>query len=258
MEIVLPLLNLQLVEMHAPAVDAHRCTRLHPPVCDAMFGDGFGQFVRCRFRHASARQHGPSHVHQSVEERARRQYHALGAERHAPQGDHSPHFAILYQQPAHGVLPDVQIRCILQHLTPRPNELIAVALRTRAPHGRPFRTVQYAELDGGAVRYHARMSAQCVDFAHDLSFGNATDGGVATHLCNLVHVHGDETRLRPQSGSRGGRLTTGMSGTDYNDVILKFHTLMSFISAKLLHKFDSARCLLSAFQADKKTAGHSS
>ena len=94
-EVRLAVLHFHILVVDAAAVDAHGRAGLHAAVSDAVRGDGFGQFVRSRFGHASAGQHGAAHVHQSVQEGAGGDDDAACVERHAPYCLHAPHFTVL-------------------------------------------------------------------------------------------------------------------------------------------------------------------
>jgi hypothetical protein len=56
-----------------------------------------------------------------------------------------------------------------------------------------------------------------------LTFRYASDGRIATHLAYLVHVHGDEKRLRTEIGSGARGFIASMSGTHNNDIVIQFH-----------------------------------
>ena len=239
-------MHFHILVVDAAAVDAHGRAGLHAAVSDAVRGDGFGQFVRSGFGHASAGQHGAAHVHQSVQEGAGGDDDAACVERYAPYCLHAPHFTVLDEQAAYGVLPDVQVGRVFQHLAPGPDELGTVALRAGAPHGGTFRAVEQAELDGRSVRHQAHVSAQGVDFADDLSLGDAAHGGVAAHLPDFVHVHGDEAGLRAQAGCGGCGFASGMAGAYHDYVVVEFHCslFLCFCWAKVQKKGAEALFLM--------------
>lgn len=60
-----------------------------------------------------------------------------------------------------------------------------VALGTRRPDRGAFGSVQQAELDGSRIRNNPHCASHGVDFADDLTFGNASDCGIAAHLSNM-------------------------------------------------------------------------
>jgi hypothetical protein len=74
-----------------------------------------------------------------------------------------------------------------------------------------------------AVSDHPHHTAQGIHLADDLSLGDTPDGGVATHLTNLIHIHRDQAGLRAQAGGSMGRFASGMTGTDHNHVIFQRH-----------------------------------
>ena len=185
------------------------------------------QLFRCGFGTTAALQLGATYVHEAVEEGARRDDDTLGMQGNVHIGLHARHLLrlLVNEQFPHLILPDAQVLRVLQDLSPFPDELCPVALSTGAPHGRTLAAVQHPELNGGAVGNLARMSAQGIYLAHYLPLGNAADGRVARHLCNLVHVHGYQAR--PGTKPCTGRccLATGMPGTDDNNIVIEFHHL---------------------------------
>ena len=224
-EVILAHLFFHVFEVYASSVNAHRCPGFHPSVCDAVLLDGFCQFVRSRFGHTSPGKHDSSDVHQPVQEGTGGDDDALGVEGAAPDGEDAPNFAVGYQELPHGVLPDVEVGRVLQHLAPCPDELVAVALGAGAPHGRAFRAVQQTELDGCLVGHSSCPSAQSVYFANDLPLGYAADGRIATHLTNLIHIHRDETGARAQVGRGGGGFASGVAGAYHDNVVIEFHAV---------------------------------
>ena len=83
--------------------------------------------------HASA-----SHVHQTVQEGARRDDHSPRPQFGAPHGGYALHLPIFCDDFGHLVLPDAQVFGVLHHVSPRLDEFGAVALSPWAPHGRTF------------------------------------------------------------------------------------------------------------------------
>ncbi len=171
---------------------------------NAMLRDGLSKVEGSGLRYTSALQFRAADVHQSVEERACSYDNTASLQSDIHVGLHThnsfyrfPHLIVvrgimaflLDKEFLHLILPDGKIGRILQNLPPGPDELATVALCTRAPHGWAFRAVEHAELNGGLVRHDTHLSSQCVDLAHNLSFGNASDSRITTHLGNFVHVH---------------------------------------------------------------------
>ena len=86
------------------------------------------------------------------------------------------------------------------------------------------------------------LSAKGVVLPHDLTFGNASHGRVATHLRNLVHVHGDEQRPGSDVCRRARRFAARVASTNHYHIVFKIHVLV--FSAKVRNKFDFLFVLL--------------
>jgi hypothetical protein len=82
----------------------------------------------------------------------------------------------------------VQVGLGLEHLAHLEAILLLVALRTRRPDSRSARGIQQAELDADCVGDFAHDATQGIDFAHQVSFGDAADGGIARHLRDEIDV----------------------------------------------------------------------
>ena len=236
--------------IHAAGIDAYRRARLHACRAYAEGVDALGEMERGRLCNAAARKHAASDVHQSVEEGAGGDDDAAGIELNAPDGadagdggggvagcsgvaGYSGYSGISgcsgisgisgYYQLFNLVLPDVEVRCLVKLMAPFPYEFATVALCSRTPHGGTFRTVEHPELNGSAVGDYTHSSSESINLAYYLSFGDTTDGRVARHLCNLVHVHGDETCLGTEACRSACCLTASMSASDDYNIVEKFH-----------------------------------
>ena len=70
----------------------------------------------------------------------------------------------------------------------------------------------------------AGESTQGIYLTHELAFGDAPHGGIAGHLADLGHIHGDEQNPAAQVGRCRSRFIAGMASTYDDDVILgMFH-----------------------------------
>ena len=194
-EVVFTQLDFHVFEMNRALVDADRCSCLHPVVSDAMTGNAFCEVLHGRFCNASALNHLTADVHQAVQEGSGCDDHALGIQRHAPDGSDPDSLSVFHDQFLCLVLPHIEVVGMVERPPPFPDELAPVALCAWTPHGWSLGAVEHAELDGGGICHLSHLTAQRVNLADYLSFGNATDGRVARHLGNLVHVHCHQTRL---------------------------------------------------------------
>ena len=97
---------------------------------------------------------------------------------------------------------------------------LLVALGARAPDGGTARRIQQAKLDADGIGNLAHDAAECVDFAHKVPLGDAANGGIAAHLGNEVHVHGDERGFQAHARGGHGGFAARMAGAHHNHVVL--------------------------------------
>lgn len=69
----------------------------------------------------------------------------------------------------------------------------------------------------GGIGDLAHDAAQRVDLAHQVSFGDAADGGIAGHLRDQIHVQREQGGLQPHAGSSHGGLAPCVAGAHDND-----------------------------------------
>ena len=165
-------------------------------------------------------------MHQSVQEGTSCHDHAFGIEFCTPDGTDTNSRLILNDEFISLILPDFKILRFIKSSTPFPDELPSVALGTGTPYGRSFTNVQHPELDGSGIRHETHLTSQGIDLAHNLPLGNTTNGRVARHLGNLVHVHRHQTGLSTHVGAGTGCLATCMSASDDNHIIFQYHILL--------------------------------
>ena len=79
----------------------------------------------------------------------------------------------------HHILPDGQVGLGEQVALDRSSILLAVDLRPSRPYRRAFAAVEYPELDTRLVGPQAHLTPQCVDFAHQVALGQASNGRIA-------------------------------------------------------------------------------
>jgi len=115
---------------------------------------------------------------------------------------------------------DLQSGLPLQHHAHLQPVGLLVALRPRRPDGRPARCIQQPELNAHGIGHLAHDPAQRVDLAHDMSLGNASDGGIAGHLRDQISVQREECRAQPhaRAGHRG--FATGMTGSNHGNIVM--------------------------------------
>ena len=95
-----------------------------------------------------------------------------------------------------------------------------VALGARGPDGGAAGGVEQAELDADGVGDFAHDAAEGVDFADQMAFGDAADGGIAGHLRDQVDIERVEGGLQAHAGGGHGGFASGVAGADDHHVEL--------------------------------------
>ena len=120
--------------------------------------------------------------------------------------------AVLMEKAGGLALFNVQVRLAFANLFEAELVGFFIALGAGRPDGRVFFGVQHAELESGHVGGFAHFAAEGVDFAGEVSFGKAADGGVTGHLADGIEVDREEEGAASHAGGREGGFDTGMAG----------------------------------------------
>ena len=78
-------------------------------------------------------------------------------------------------------------------------------------------------MNGAPVGNEPGIAAKGVHFTHDLAFGDAPHGGVARHLTNDPHVHGDEQGGGPKVRGSCGGFVAGVACAHDDDIVRLNH-----------------------------------
>ena len=140
---------------------------------------------------------------------------------------------IFYQEFICLILPDIQILRFIEMSAPLPNEFPSIALSSWTPHSRTLAYVQHTELYGGGISHQTHLTSKRINLTYNLTFGDTTNSWVARHLRNLIHVHRHQTGLSTHIGRSAGCLTTCMTTSDNDDIILQNHNQCLFLPAKI-------------------------
>ena len=95
-----------------------------------------------------------------------------------------------------------------------------IRLATQGMHGRAFTHVEHTHLNGRSIRIDTHLTAQRIELIHKMTFTRAANGRVARHKCNIIQTDGRHQRAMTHAGAGEGRLTTSMTATDDNDIII--------------------------------------
>ena len=93
-----------------------------------------------------------------------------------------------------------------------------VALGAGRPDGGAARSVEQAKLDADGVGDLSHDAAEGVDFADEMSFGDAADGGIAGHLRDQIDIERVERGLQAHARGGHGGFASGVAGADHDYV----------------------------------------
>jgi hypothetical protein len=96
-------------------------------------------------------------------------------------------------QPSNRALYGLQVCVIFEERSYRSSVESPIALRARRPYCRTLAPVQHPELKHGEIRSSSHYSAKRIHLAHDGSFRDSADRGVARHLADSLERARDET-----------------------------------------------------------------
>ena len=156
-----------------------------------------------------------------------RQHRAAIAQPYAAGGSRSPISPRLVKHQIHYFrLLDVQVCLRLEHLAHLNPVLALVTLRARRPDCGAAGGIQQTELDAHCVGDLAHDPAKCIHFPHQMALGDASDRGVARHLCNEIQVETEQCCPQAHARCGHGRFASGVAGTHNYNVVLfrKRHT----------------------------------
>ena len=216
---LLTLLPLAEVKVDRPTIQPHRRAGLHPIGPEAQPGDLLREAERGWFGDASAGDLHATDMHQTIEEGPIGEDHRLRLYPKPHGGDDAGDRPTLEEQLHDSILPEGEVGRLLEISSPEVGEAAPIALGARTPHRGPLAPIEHPKLHRRPIGDDPHQTAEGIQLAHDLPLGYAPHSGVARHLGDLVEIHGDEEGTGAEQGSRMGRLTAGMAGTDHDNVI---------------------------------------
>lgn len=116
-------------------------------------------------------------------------------------------------------LEDAEVGFLLEDLLHADAVELFVALSAGAPDGGAAGGIEETELDADVISDFAHQSAEGIDLADEVAFGDAANGRVAGHLRNEVGIHGDDAGLKAHSGTGARGFATGVTGADDEHVV---------------------------------------
>jgi hypothetical protein len=100
---------------------------------------------------------------------------------------------------------------------------IAISLGAGRPHGGALTGVEKPKLDTSGIYVPGHLTAECIDFTHQMPLCQPAYCRVAGHLRNRIKVKGEEKDTATHTGSSQSCLTARVAGTYNNHIIIVRH-----------------------------------
>lgn len=95
---------------------------------------------------------------------------------------------------------------------------LAIRLRPRTAHRRPFSPVEQTKLDTRRIGDPSHQPVERVNFPHEVALAEAADRGIAGHDADRVLPMGNESRFGAKSSGGRGRFAARMTTADDDNV----------------------------------------
>ena len=158
-------------------------------------------------------------MHQGPEEGAGCNDHGGASEFDIQIGPHAGNSAVLEVQSRDRSLKELKVLLQLQRMLHPILVGLLVGLHPRCLNRQALGLIEQPKLDSGHVGIDGHLASQCINLAHDVALGLATDRGVTTHRGNGVDVAREEEGGCTHSRRRQGRFTSRVTGSADDHII---------------------------------------
>jgi hypothetical protein len=93
-----------------------------------------------------------------------------------------------------------------------------VGLDPGAPNRWSFAAVEHAAVNGGSIGGSRHQAVKHVQLADEMTLAHSADRRIAAHLAGIFRAEAEESSTGACPSGSGHGLTTGMSGTDDDNV----------------------------------------
>ena len=163
-------------------IQARRRSGFEPTLWQFQLSEAVRQAQCRRISGSSRRVTAQSNMDLPIQESSRRQHHGPGRELDAGLGNGADHPFSLHHQVIHRLLKQTQIRLVLQPMTDRGLVQDPVCLSASGAHRRPLARIEHPKLNAGFIRSRGHDATHGIYFLDQMSFSDAANGRVATHL----------------------------------------------------------------------------
>ena len=139
---------------------------------------------------------------QAVQEGANGQYYRLATDADPALGDHAGNPIPVHDQIVTGLLEDLQVGVVLQHLAYDGLVQQAIRLGTGGAHCRSFGGVEGAELDPAKIDGACHDPAEGIYFLDQVSLADPADRRITGHVSQRIDIVGQQQGIQPHPGCR--------------------------------------------------------
>jgi hypothetical protein len=93
-----------------------------------------------------------------------------------------------------------------------------ISLDARPLDGTSLTAVEHPSVDGRTVGGAGHESVKDIEFAHQMTFADAPNRGIATHLAKILGTEADQRDASASPRSRGCRFGTRMPSTNDQNI----------------------------------------
>lgn len=159
-------------------------------------------------------------VDQTVQEGTDRQHHCLATDADPALGDHTGNTIPVHDQIVTGLLEDLQVRVVLQHLANDGLVEQAIRLGTSGSYCRALGGVECTELDPAKIDGARHDPAECVNFPDQVSLADPADRRITGHVSQRIDIVGQQQGVHAHAGCRCCCFGSGMTATDDDHIKL--------------------------------------
>ena len=146
-------------------------------------------------------------------------------------GDNAGNFSALHQKLGDGRLLELQIRFPFENVLHMFLIAAAVCLCAKGMYGGSFAAVEHPILNAAGIGGFCHLSAERIEFTHQMPFAGAADGRVAGHIADGIQIDGKNNGAKTEPCGSQRRFNSGMTGADHGNI--KFSCEISHIIRSL-------------------------
>ena len=171
-----------LRKVYGRSQNARRRSRFQPVDRNSGFRETVGKRLRIEISKATAVIDVAAYEHFSLQECSGGHDDCFSEKTDAEIRSDADDFSVFKNQPGGNRLKKRKIFLSFANMLHARGIHQLVALRARRLHGRTFRSIEHAKLQGGGVGAHRHFSAHGVYFPNDMTFRLSAYGGIAAHF----------------------------------------------------------------------------